>query len=115
MLHQLARPGQGVRWLNMKRCFGWRIRTGIGSASKQPFLIRMQSRSYAESHAAFGAERIVWRELGNSIAEFERDLQLFGTILDFASTADRAQIRTLTAESSMLSIEADVRPGEMRE
>jgi hypothetical protein len=40
----------------------------------------------------------VWGELGNSMPEFEKNLELFDAMLDFASPADRAQIRGLTAK-----------------
>jgi predicted TIM-barrel fold metal-dependent hydrolase len=105
VLDHLARPGQGtpaeyeqiLRLADLPRVYMKFSRTGVASASKQPFPHSDAKALVRRVHSAFGAERIVWGELGNSMAEFEKDLQLFDTMLDFASPADRAQIRGLTA------------------
>jgi hypothetical protein len=41
---------------------------------------------------------MVWGELGNSIPNFEKALELFDIMFDFASESDRAKIRGLTAK-----------------
>jgi predicted TIM-barrel fold metal-dependent hydrolase len=105
VLDHLARPGQGtpaeyeqvLRLADLPRVYMKFSRTGVASASKQPFPHLDAKPLVRRVHDTFGADRIVWGELGNSMTEFEKDLQLFDTMLDFASPADRAKIRGLTA------------------
>ena len=106
VLDHLARPGDGtsaeyaqvLKLADFPRVYMKFSKTGVASASKQPFPHADAKPLVQKVHAAFGAERMVWGELGNSMAEFEENLRLFELQLDFASTADRAKIRGLTAQ-----------------
>jgi hypothetical protein len=41
---------------------------------------------------------MIWGGLGGSIPEFEREVQLFDLMFDFAPEPERAKIRGLTAK-----------------
>jgi predicted TIM-barrel fold metal-dependent hydrolase len=72
--------------------------TGVASASKQPFPHPDAKPLVKRVHSAFGADRMIWGELGATMAEFDQAQQLFDSMLDFASEGDRAKIRGLTAQ-----------------
>jgi L-fuconolactonase len=46
---------------------------------------------------AFGPDRIMWSQLGNSIEQYQQTLAKFEEVFDFASESDRARIAGLTA------------------
>jgi predicted TIM-barrel fold metal-dependent hydrolase len=105
ILDHLARPGQGtaaeyeqvLRLADLPRMYMKFSGTGIASASKQPFPHSDAKPLVRRVHSAFGADRMIWGELGASMAEFDKAVQLFDSMLDFASEDDRAKIRGLTS------------------
>ncbi|HEY9250256.1 MAG TPA: amidohydrolase family protein, partial [Rariglobus sp.] len=42
---------------------------------------------------AFGPDRILWGGLGATMEEFDKQLQLFDSMFDYAKESDRAKIR----------------------
>lgn len=106
ILDHLARPGQGtaaeyeqvLRLADLPRVYMKFSGTGVASASKQPFPHPDAKPLVKRVHSAFGADRMIWGELGTTMAEFDQAQQLFDSMLDFASEGDRAKIRGLTAQ-----------------
>ena len=47
---------------------------------------------------AFGADRMIWGELGSSTQQFDQAVQLFDTMFDFLKEPERAKIRGLTSQ-----------------
>ena len=71
--------------------------TSLRGATKEEFPhadLRALTRRVFE---AFGPDRMMWGTLGNNLAAYQRNVTLFEHLLDFASEADRAKIRGLTA------------------
>jgi predicted TIM-barrel fold metal-dependent hydrolase len=105
ILDHLARPKQGttaeydqvLRLADLPRVYIKFSRTGLAAASRQPFPYVDAKPLVQRVHAAFGADRMIWGELGSNMTEFDEALQLFDSMLDFASENDRAKIRGLTA------------------
>lgn len=72
--------------------------TGVASASKQPFPHADAKPFVKRVYEAFGADRMIWRESGASMEEFDRAVQLFDSMFDFAPDPERAKIRGLTSQ-----------------
>lgn len=51
-------------------------------------------------YSAFGADRIMWGELGANVPTFERSVNLLDLMFDFAPEAARKQVRGLTAQKA---------------
>lgn len=106
VLDHLARPSAGtaaeyeqvLRLADLPRAYMKFSSTGVAGASKQPFPHADAKPVVKQVYSAFGADRIIWGELGASIAEFDRATQLFDSLLDFVPETDRAKIRGLTAK-----------------
>jgi predicted TIM-barrel fold metal-dependent hydrolase len=45
------------------------------------------------AYDAFGPTRMIWGGLGASMEEFEKQVQLFDSMFDYASESDRRKIR----------------------
>ena len=71
--------------------------TGVTASSKQPFPHLDAKPIVKRTFEAFGPDRIVWGELGTSMPNFEKAVELFDIMFDFATESDRAKIRGLTA------------------
>ena len=106
ILDHLARPGQGtpeeygqvLRLSEFPHVYMKFTTTGVASASKEPYPHLDAKPQVKRVYRAFGADRMIWGELGMNMAQFERAVQLFDTMFDFAPEPDRAKIRGLTAQ-----------------
>jgi predicted TIM-barrel fold metal-dependent hydrolase len=106
ILDHLARPGQGtaeeydqvIKLAELPRVYMKFSLTGVASASKEPFPHSDAKPLVRRVYNAFGADRIVWGELGGNMAEFQRAVQLFDLMFDFAPEPERRKIRGLTAQ-----------------
>jgi predicted TIM-barrel fold metal-dependent hydrolase len=61
-----------------------------GAIDAKPFVKRV--------YEAFGADRMIWGELGANMAEFDNPVQLFDSMFEFAPEPQRAKIRGLTSQ-----------------
>jgi predicted TIM-barrel fold metal-dependent hydrolase len=103
LLDHLARAGQGtdadfqevLKLAKMPRVY--MKFSGIGYSSKQPFPHSDAKPLVRRAFDAFGSDRVLWGGLGNTVQEFDRQVQLFETMFDFASETERAKIRGLNA------------------
>jgi len=103
ILDHLARSGQGtpeqydavLKMAKSRRVYmkfsGWRY------SSKQEYPFSDIKPLVRRTFDAFGPDRMMWGGLGMTLAEFEKNAQLFDQIFDFASDNDRAKIRGGTA------------------
>src|ERR1700733_1822721 len=106
VLDHLARPGQGtaeeyeqvLKLAALPRVYMKFSGTGVASASKQPFPHEDAKPFVKRVYEAFGADRMIWGELGSSMAEFDRAVQLFDLMFDFAAETERAKILGLTSQ-----------------
>jgi predicted TIM-barrel fold metal-dependent hydrolase len=106
MLDHLARPGQGTaeeyaEVLNLGKLKNVYIKfttTGVTSASKQPFPHLDAKPLVKQVYEAFGADRMMWGELGLNMAQFGKAIQLFDVQLDFVQEPEKEKIRGLTAK-----------------
>ena len=72
--------------------------TGVAATSKEPFPHLDAQPLVKRVYEAFGPDRMIWAELGNNMQGFERAVQLFDTMFNFAPEADRVKVRGLTAK-----------------
>jgi predicted TIM-barrel fold metal-dependent hydrolase len=106
LLDHLARAGHGtpadfdavLQLAKLPRVYMKYSGTGVTASSKQAYPHLDAKPVVRQVFDAFGADRMVWGELGNSIPNFEKALELFDIMFDFASESDRAKIRGLTAK-----------------
>jgi predicted TIM-barrel fold metal-dependent hydrolase len=106
ILDHLARPGQGtpqeyeqvLALAKLPRVYMKFSRTGVESASKQPFPHLDAKPLVRRVYEAFGPDQMIWGELGGNQAQFEQAVQLFDTMFDFVPEADRRKIRGLTSQ-----------------
>jgi predicted TIM-barrel fold metal-dependent hydrolase len=106
ILDHLARPGQGttqeyeqvLKLAQFPLVYMKFSSTGVGSASKQPFPHLDAKPLVKRVYEAFGADRMVWGELGGNMQAFAQAVELFDTMFDFAPEPERAKIRGLTAQ-----------------
>jgi predicted TIM-barrel fold metal-dependent hydrolase len=105
ILDHLARPGEGtaaeydevLRLADLPLVYMKFSNTGVTSASKQPYPHLDAKPIVQRALKSFGADRMLWGELGSNMAEFAKAEKLFNLMFDFASEPDRDQIRGLTA------------------
>ena len=106
MLDHLARPGQGtaeeyaevLKIGKLKNLYMKFSTTGVTSASKQPFPHLDAKPLVKQVYEAFGADRMMWGELGLNMQQFGKAIQLFDAQLDFVPEPEKAKIRGLTAK-----------------
>ena len=106
ILDHLARPGQGTpqeyeQVLGLAKLGHVYMKfstTGVTSASKQPFPHVDAKPIVKQAYEAFGADRMIWGELGTNWTELERSTRLFNLMFEFATESERAKIRGLTAK-----------------
>jgi predicted TIM-barrel fold metal-dependent hydrolase len=106
ILDHLARPGQGtpeeyeqvLKLAALPRVYMKYSSTGVASASKEPFPHRDARPLVKRVYEAFGADKMIWGELGGSMAAFQQEVQLFDLMFDFAPEPERKKIRGLTAQ-----------------
>ena len=72
--------------------------TGVASASKQPFPHLDAKPLVRRVYEAFGADKMIWGELGGNMQEFQQAVRLFDVMFDFAPEPERKKIRGLTAK-----------------
>lgn len=71
--------------------------SGVRYSSKQEYPHLDAKPVVRKAFDAFGPERMLWGGFGHSMKEFEQATALFEQMFDYASEADRAQIRGLNA------------------
>lgn len=110
LLDHLDRPGQGTaeEYLQVlalakrPQVYMKFTRTGVQSASRQPFPHLDAKPLIKRVYEAFGPERILWGELGANYGanrvEFGRCVQLFDTMFDFVPESEKARMRGLNAK-----------------
>jgi predicted TIM-barrel fold metal-dependent hydrolase len=106
IIDHLARPGEGtpeeydqvLKLAQMPRVYMKYTKTGVTSASKQPFPHPDAKPLVKRVYQAFGADKIILGELGGSLAEFQQTMQLFHSMFDFAPELERAKIQGLNAK-----------------
>lgn len=102
-IDHLARAGQGTtehynQVLELAKLGNVYIKfSGIGYSSKQPAPHRDAKPLVRRAYDAFGPDRMMWGGLGMNMQQFAQNKALFDEMFDFASEADRAKIRGLTA------------------
>jgi L-fuconolactonase len=106
ILDHLARPGEGtaeeyeqvLKLAQIPRVYMKYTKTGVASASKQPFPHPDAKPLVKRVYQAFGPDRIIWGELGANMTEFQQAVQLLDLMLDSASPSERAKIQGLNAK-----------------
>ena len=106
IIDHLARPGQGtpeeyeqvLKLAQMPRVYMKYTKTGVASASKQPFPHQDAKPLVKRVYQAFGPDKIIWGELGVNMTEFQQAVQLLDLMLDSASPSERARIQGLNAK-----------------
>lgn len=106
LLDHLARAGQGtsaefdsvLELAKLPRVYMKYSGTGVAASSKQAYPHPDAKPVVRRAFDAFGPDRMVWGELGTSMPNFDKAVELFETMFDFATEADRAKIRGLTAK-----------------
>jgi len=106
IIDHLARPGQGtpeeyeqvLKLAQIPRVYMKYTTTGVASASKQPFPHQDAKPLVKRVYQAFGADKILWGELGVNMTEFQQAKQLLDLMLDSASLSERANIQSLNAK-----------------
>jgi len=106
LLDHLARAGHGtpadfeevLKLARLPRVYMKYSGTGVTASSKEAFPHLDAKPIVKRTFDAFGPDRIVWGELGTNMAAFEKAVELFDTMFDFASESDKAKIRGLTAQ-----------------
>lgn len=106
VIDHLARPGQGtadeyvdvLKLGKLKNLYMKFTTTGVTSASRQPFPHLDAKPLVKQVYEAFGADRMMWGELGLNLAQFGKAIQLFDAQLDFVPELEKAKIRGLTAK-----------------
>jgi len=67
--------------------------SGVEYSSKEKFPYRDVKPWIRRAYDAFGPDRIIWGTLGHDMAEFQKQVELFDFMFDFANEADREKIR----------------------
>ena len=106
ILDHLARPGQGtaaeyeevLKLARFPRVFMKFSRTGVAAASKLGPPYSDAKPVVKRIYESFGADRIVWGELGNNMPGFQKAREMLDGMLDFAPDAARARILGATAQ-----------------
>ena len=71
--------------------------TGVSASSKQGPSYLDVKPIVKRVYGAFGADRMIWGELGTNMPGFDTASQLFASMFDFTPEADRAKVRGGTA------------------
>lgn len=106
VLDHLGRSGHGtpadfdevIKLASLPKVYMKYSAEGVAACSKQEYPYADAKPYVKRIFEAFGADRMVWGELGNSMPNFEKAIALFDDMFDFATEADRAKIRGLTAK-----------------
>jgi predicted TIM-barrel fold metal-dependent hydrolase len=103
LIDHLARPGQGtpeeyegvLKLADLSNVHMKFSGTGVTSASRENGDAKALVRRV---YGAYGAARIVWGELGDSMAGFDKAVDQFDSYFSFAKEAERPQMRGLNAQ-----------------
>ena len=106
LMDHLARAGHGtpadfeevLKLASLPRVYMKYSGTGVAASSKQEYPHLDAKPVVRKTFDAFGADRMVWGELGTTMPNFEKAVEQFDIMFDFASEADKAKIRGLTAQ-----------------
>jgi predicted TIM-barrel fold metal-dependent hydrolase len=106
ILDHLARPGQGtpqeyeqvLKLAEFPLVYMKFSSTGVASASKQPFPHLDAKPLVKRVYESFGADKMIWGELGSNMNAFGQAVELFDVMFDFAPEPERAKICGLTAQ-----------------
>jgi len=99
ILDHLGREGMGtpedaanvLKLAKLPRCY---LKfSGVEYSSKEKFPYRDVKPWVRKAYDAFGPDRIIWGTLGHDMAEFQKQVELFDFMFDFANEADREKIR----------------------
>ena len=71
--------------------------SGVPYSSKTGYPFEDAKPTVRQAFDAFGPDRMIWGGLGHNMEEFDRHVEVFENMFDFASEEDRAKIRGLTA------------------
>lgn len=72
--------------------------SGYRYSSQQDHPYRDAKPVVRKAYDAFGPDRMIWGGLGKSMEEFEKAVEVFELMFDYASESERAKIRGLTAK-----------------
>jgi len=72
--------------------------SGLPYSSKTGYPFEDAKPTVRQAFDAFGADRMIWGGLGHTMEELDKNVEVFNNMFDFASEADRAKIRGLTAK-----------------
>jgi predicted TIM-barrel fold metal-dependent hydrolase len=105
LIDHLARPGQGtpeeyeqvLKLGDLPNVYMKFSGTGVTSASREGSHLDAKAL-VRKVYGAFGAGRIVWGELGDSMAAFDKAVEQFDLYFDFAPEAEKAKIRGTNAQ-----------------
>jgi predicted TIM-barrel fold metal-dependent hydrolase len=103
ILDHLARAGQGtpaeyeevLKLAQLPRVY--MKFSGVNYSSKAGYPFRDAQPLVRRTFDAFGADRMIWGGLGMNMEQFDKNVAVFEEMFAFASAADRAKIRGLTA------------------
>lgn len=104
ILDHLARAGQGTpaeydQVLQLAKLPQVYMKySGVNYSSKEKFPFRDAQPIVRKAYDAFGPDRMIWGGLGMNMAEFRQQSELLEQMFAFASEADKAKIRGLTAK-----------------
>ena len=106
IIDHLARPGEGtpeeyeqvLKLAQIPHVYMKYTKTGVASASKQPFPHQDMKPLVKRVYQAFGPDKIIWGELGVNMMEFQQAVQLLDLMVDSASFSERAKIQGLNAK-----------------
>jgi predicted TIM-barrel fold metal-dependent hydrolase len=71
--------------------------SGLAYSSKTGYPFEDAKPTVRQAFDAFGPDRMIWGGIGMNMEEFEQNVAVLDNMFDFASEADRAKIRGLTA------------------
>ena len=72
--------------------------SGIEYSSKEKYPYRDAAPLVRRAFDTFGPDRMIWGGLGHDVQEFDRQIQLFDEMFEFASEGDRSKIRGANAQ-----------------
>lgn len=71
--------------------------SGLLYSSKAGYPFADVKPTVRQAFDSFGADRMMWGDLGHTVEELDKNVAVFNDMFDFASEADRAKIRGETA------------------
>jgi predicted TIM-barrel fold metal-dependent hydrolase len=106
ILDHLGRAGQGtpaeyddvLRLAELPRVYMKYTDLGVSVSSKQKFPYLDAKPIVKRAYDAFGADRMIWGYMGMNMPAFEKNVELFNIMFDFAPESERAKIRGLNSK-----------------